>query len=286
MKKKRKKAKKPKTVSKPPKPKSKKNQPKIMPPEENKAQLPKKQNQIITWLKRVPRKIWVALASLSILVTLSQISGTWKTITDLFKTKAELFREEKFVSGVLLPDDIDLEKPITFIFGTNKLEYTFEELQKIAKVGVKSSLQFSCGKPILDISKAREPDDHIDYSPISSLAFKIIDRRLYVSDTARYVLNEEVTGILDFNEWSLPKDNILDLHQRDNYLEIIDKQGHLCLGVEFIDGNTVQVQGYFINQYYFAVLNSSDNSAPCLIRDDQKQIALNLISQLKSHHKD
>ncbi len=57
------------------------------------------------------------------------------------------------------------------------------------------------------------------------------DNRMYVSIEFKDLLKEETVGVIEYNHWKLYKYNLLDFHNDDNRLEVIDKQNNIVFSI-------------------------------------------------------
>ena len=99
-------------------------------------------------------------------------------------------------------------------------------------------------------------------APVLDLIAK--DDRLYVSAKFLDLENEFEIGEMNYNCWSLYKENLLDYHYDDEKLEVLDKRGNIVFSIAYEnlgDPNStadkyVVIAGYFISPSKLLVLNN------------------------------
>lgn len=176
-----------------------------------------------------------------------------------------LFKEENFVQGILLPDKLlGDEEHICIGFGTFQQCYSVNELKK--------------GKEFIPNMFICDFDN--DY-PVRC-KFKIINNRLYISDSLRSLDNDNLVGILNDNRWQLKKQEMFEFINDDKRLQVIDNKGNIMLSVAFQEPNTVLLHGYFIKEKSAAVI-SDKGFMPCINKTDSnwKKLVANEASFIK-----
>ena len=129
----------------------------------------------------------------------------------------------------------------------------------------------------------------------SKLMLGLKDDRLYVSVEFKDLKKEETIGVIEFNHWSLYKDNLLDFNNDDERLEVKDKQNNIVFSIQyFVDmpnDPEIYIRGYFISPYDILVLTDraiADKNGvefnKCLLKTDSnwKQKAEFRIQDIKS----
>lgn len=67
----------------------------------------------------------------------------------------------------------------------------------------------------------------------------------------------EFVADLKYNEYSIYKGNVLNYHESDTSLEILDKSNRIIFNMVFREPNIVTVQGYWTNDRYISVIRRS-----------------------------
>lgn len=129
----------------------------------------------------------------------------------------------------------------------------------------------------------------------TTLILGLKDDRLYISTEFKRLQNEETMGVIEYNHWTLYKDNILKYRYNDTMLEVSDKQNKIAFSIKYghtsmqlSKGNLVNgvvLAGYFLGDTSITVINSRQESfRTCFFKSDPnwKQKASVKISKIKS----
>jgi hypothetical protein len=122
--------------------------------------------------------------------------------------------------------------------------------------------------------------------------------RVYVSTEFKRLQNEETMGIMQFNHWSLYKDNYLRCPvNNDTMLEVRDKENNIAFAIQYVVDTRnipgVRISGYFVGVDAISIVNSTvsalDDSVSvwgtnCIRKQtpNWKQKSLHFISKIKS----
>jgi len=228
-------------------------------------QLPTNRDKKRHWVIRIISSIWFWLAiTLALISSLLDVPAAYHKY---FTPEREQIHNQKFITGVLLPKDLNPSLPVNIKLGINsQVTFSYSINQLIAGTELRSYV--AC-----DVMTHPE-------MPLQ-LGIKIMNNRIYVTDTITYLENDEVIGIIDKNAWFLFNDNVLDYFPSDNFLEVIDRQNHVALSLCFINSNTVLLQGYWNNRNNVNVAGNS--FMPCISKEDPdyKKTAINEIIKIK-----
>ncbi len=126
--------------------------------------------------------------------------------------------------------------------------------------------------------------------PCDTLAFKIAAarNRLYISVEFKDLKKEETVGVIQYNHWTLYKENMLNYFDTDSSLTVLDKQGKVVINVRYFSKvHILAIDGYFIGDDGVLVLNVEDPDSPffeaCISKTevDWKTKAQKKISKIK-----
>lgn len=169
----------------------------------------------------------------------------------LFTSKNELDEEEIFVKGILLPDDIKHHMIIISI-GSNSSDIPISSLKKGVAIHP-DMIQCALSTSIRSVD----------------ITFKIIDNRIYLTDTIQDLVTGNPIAFIKDNKWKLSKGTYLNKYETDKSLEIKDKKGNIMFSAGFLDSDTLYVQGYFINDSLVTVV-AKGVTIPCIPLDDKE----------------
>ncbi|WP_259070136.1 hypothetical protein HDF24_15505 [Mucilaginibacter sp. X4EP1] len=130
----------------------------------------------------------------------------------------------------------------------------------------------------------------------TSLILGLKGDRLYISTEFKRLQNEETMGIIEYNHWTLFKENILTYRYNDTMLEVRDKQNKIAFSIKYGQTsmmrtkkgppfNGVIIRGYFLGDTSLTVINSQPGFfRGCFLKSDPnwKQKAAVEISKIKS----
>lgn len=192
---------------------------------------PEKPLTVLQRLRKLLNKTWFWV---SVISTLIGIVGFWPQFHQWTTSDKELYHEQYFIDGILLPNDlIANNRQILLNVGRIALGFSVEELERGA-----------------DLSTAFVGLD------VEGVKCKIINRRLFFSTTIRN-LDGEIVGQMDYNRWSLFKPNLLYYDDSEGEsLTVTDKKGFIVFSIRFKKPNEITLRGYFVGQK--SVLISSE----------------------------
>lgn len=207
--------------------------------------------------KATPNKIknffgkWKLLVIVSI--TALGIVVDYFGLIDLLKSDKELFINEKYVKGVLLPPELSFMNEIEFRCAGFSTLYDKRSLT----TGIK-----------YPIENASNIDIH----------FILKDNRIYTSLDFYSINDGNYIGKLNYKHWNLVKQNILDYNESDNIFEIIDNMNNVVFRLAYEYPNIINIEGYQISNNSVYVFNETSTH---IIPIQDKQSAITEIKKIK-----
>ena len=160
----------------------------------------------------------------------------------------EKWEEEKFIPGVLIPDNLKyFDNTIKLRLGYINFQYTLDSLRH----GIAIPLAVKCKN---------------EDSPIR-IELGLNGNRLEVTTELKDLQKFEIVGRIKNNKWSLFKDNLLDYNYNDSTLEVIDRAGLTIFSLRFYYPNTIAIKGYFITNNNIAIVSKKGFSL-CNSKED------------------
>jgi hypothetical protein len=176
----------------------------------------------------------------------------WEPLKKEFQPAYKTFRDETFIRGILLPNNLDITNKIIFEFGTNQNIIRVKDIQS----GVRISQDFmACDTFKLGITEE------------AGLVFKKIGNRLYCSIDFIDLNSGNTVGEMNYNKWQLKINNTYNFYNDDAKLEIYDYNKIIMFSMQFVWPNVIKIKGYFINKK-FAVVIGEKGPSPCIFKAD------------------
>lgn len=172
------------------------------------------------------------------------VFGYGHDILDIFKSKDEKEKEQKYDLGILSPftvgDDAEIDE------GGGKL--TFQVPDRNINLG-EVGFTFGCFK-------------QIDGKTVDDQGFNywltIRSHKMYITLTVRDLKTAAVIGELRENEWLQKKDAPIYRHfNSDSAVEIIDQYKNVAFRLWVDPSNHVHMRGYFVGNFCTSFLNTS-----------------------------
>jgi hypothetical protein len=200
----------------------------------------------------------------TVITVLTVLSGAyWDVLKKLFQPSLQTYREEKYITGLLVPDSlIKANSHILLLLGTNKLWFKIPDVLNGVKPQLSNDLITNSGQPIFN-----------------NLLIKIINKRVVVSAVLRD-LNNEVIGKIEENKWVYVKDKSLDCYADEKNIEIIDNYNNVVFRLKFNGGNVLTFNGYIVDNDTVITISNSLN----ILNKTQpyyQQVLANKLSALK-----
>lgn len=205
---------------------------------------------IIQKIKNVS-KIWYVQV-ITLLALLGGIVDYFGFLS-LLKTDKEIFISEKYIKGVLLPPKLNISNEVEFRCAGFSTFYS------------KQNLMAGIRYPIENAS-------NID------LHFILQDNRVYTSLDFYSINDGEYIGKLNYKNWNLVKDNILNYFENDRYFEIIDNMNNVVFSLKYDYPNIFTIEGYQINKNSVYVFNEGSTY---VIPLQNKELAISEIKKIK-----
>jgi len=146
------------------------------------------------------------------------------------------------VKGILLPSRLLGEAGTVFIkFGKTKNPVSLEELNQGYQVSVMKMT--GCG-------------NYSGLSDSTKFTISLSEGRLFVNANFRYLLNGTVIASVNQKEWVYVSEKISETRTDDYSFELSDDKGNVIFTVQFIEPDTLSVQGYFVGEDCIYVINN------------------------------
>lgn len=213
-------------------------------------------------LRKTKKGIIFLYSLLGVLVTFITVYFFIPQIRDEFKTQKQKWEEKKFLRGIFIPPDIIRnDAPIKLIFGgEGGMTYSWPASWFSPDTKYKGNIIGCNDKPAFDIK------------------FKILNNRLFIETTLTDINKNEVIAIINYDEWLIPNDNLINYTETDKSLEIIDKSNNVALSIQYLDSNTILISGYYVDRD--SIFVASESGFGCFT-SNQKNEALKFISTIK-----
>lgn len=194
---------------------------------------------VYKWIKRNPLK----LVSFFFLVVLIYISVLFYGYEEDDMASIEEISNSTTVKGILLPKRLLSEAGTVFIkIGKTKHPVSLEELNQGYQVSPMKMAD--CG-------------NYSELSDSTKFTLSLSEDRLFVTANFRYLLNGIVIGSVNQKEWVYLSEKISDTRTDDYSFELSDDKGNVIFTIQFIEPDTVSVQGYFVGTDCIYVINNN-----------------------------
>jgi hypothetical protein len=216
--------------------------------------------------KRKRKKFWLIGIISSFVLGIFTISGGWGAIKDFFTPKHEIYMQENFIRGFLIPDEILYSsKRIEIIAGSVLFGYSISEFKEGLTIDINHSMK-CIGENAFKIS------------------FKLKNHRLYAQDTITDFNNEKLIGYINYDRWQIKNGAFFNYYTDDYTLEVKDNSGNIVLSMMYLNGDRIYIQGYYMGEDIITVVNEGVH--PCMDKrlKDIRNSALKEIKKIKAIH--
>jgi len=234
---------------------------------------------------RILQSVWFWIGVIVLLIgAFVDMHSAYEWIKNWGKTPLQQAQEEKWLRGLLIPEAIRGQNDLIIRLGNNTTHWDLPPDRITPQI-----LDFNvthCPKINYFKKKYNRGDELVD--PFSGLRFMIKNNRIYISDTVRKMVNfEDVLVYINFDHYDIAKGEYGDVHDDDQHLEVLEKNGRVAVTLGFNAANELYIEGFFVTPELVCVVGGEHGLSACNYRDspsDMERVKKE-IATVKTHFK-